>query len=64
MSVAISVLLLMSKGAFPKVSAIAVLYPLMVDGRPFFSLKRKHIKLQISFIQGALKFTCFSMHQR
>ena len=34
MSVAISVLLLMSKGTFPKVSAIAVLYPSMVVGRP------------------------------
>ena len=62
MSLAISGLLLMSKGVFPNVSAIAVLYPSMVEGRLFFSLKRKHIKLQISFIEGALKSTCSWAH--
>ena len=45
MSLAISALLLMSKGEFPKVSAITVLYPSMVEGRQFFLVNRKHIKL-------------------
>ena len=62
MSLAISALLLMSKGEFPKVSAIAVLYPSMVEGHRFFSVNRKHMKLQMSFIEGTLKSTCFSTH--
>ena len=62
MSLAISELLLMSKGVFPNVSAIAVLYPSIVEGRLFFLMKRKNIKLQISFIEGALKSTCSWVH--
>ena len=37
------------------VSAIVVLYPSMLDGHLFFSLNKKHMKLQMSFIEGALK---------
>ena len=62
MSLAISGLLLMSKEVFLNVSAIAVLYPSIMEGRLFFSLKRKHIKLQMSFIEGALKSTCSWVH--
>ena len=57
-----SVLLLISNGTFPNVSAIAVLYPSMVDGRLSFSLKRKHMNSHICFIEGDLKSTCCSMH--
>ena len=53
MSLGISALLL-SKGAFPRVSAIGVLYPSVVDGHLFSLLNKKHMEFQMSFIEGAI----------
>ena len=59
----ISGLLLISKTELPGVSAMAFLYPSMVEGRLSLTLKRKLRKLQISSIEGFLKSTCVSLHQ-
>ena len=49
---------------FPRVSAMAVLQPSIVEGHLFKSLNRYQKKLQMSPIEGFLNSTCFSVHQR